>query len=38
VGIEVENDYNVVAKRKDQQLEAAIAVLLKIIEPGVIVP
>jgi tricorn protease len=36
--IEVPNQYGVVAKGKDQQLEAAIAALMKIIQSGVIVP
>ena len=36
--IKVMNQYNVVSKGKDQQLEAAIAALMKIIQTGVIVP
>jgi tricorn protease len=36
--IKVMNQYGVVAKGKDQQLEAAIAALMKIIQTGVIVP
>ena len=32
------NQYNVVSKGKDQQLEAAIAALMKIIQSGQIVP
>jgi Tol biopolymer transport system component/C-terminal processing protease CtpA/Prc len=36
--IKVMNQYGVVAKGKDQQLEAAIAALMKIIQTGVVVP
>jgi C-terminal processing protease CtpA/Prc len=36
--IKVPNQYGVVAKGKDQQLEAAIAALMKIIQSGAIVP
>jgi tricorn protease len=36
--IKVMNQYGVVAKGKDQQLEAAIAALMKIIQSGTIVP
>jgi tricorn protease len=36
--IKVMNQYGVVAKGKDQQLEAAIAALMKIVQTGVIVP
>ena len=36
--IKVPNQYGVVAKGKDQQLEAAIAALMKIIQSGQIVP
>jgi C-terminal processing protease CtpA/Prc len=36
--IKVPNQYGVVAKGKDQQLEAAIAALMKIIQSGNIVP
>jgi tricorn protease len=36
--IKVPNQYGVVAKGKDQQLEAAIAALMKIVQSGIIVP
>ena len=36
--IKVMNQYGVVSKGKDQQLEAAIAALLKIVQSGQIVP
>jgi C-terminal processing protease CtpA/Prc len=36
--IKVMNDYAVVAKGRDQQLEAAIAALMKLIKPGPVTP
>ena len=36
--IKVMNEYNVVAKGRDQQLEAAIAALMKLIKPGPVTP
>ena len=32
------NEYEIVSKGRDQQLEAAIAALMKIIQSGQIVP
>ncbi|HEY9225145.1 MAG TPA: S41 family peptidase, partial [Gemmatimonadaceae bacterium] len=36
--IKVMNEYNIVNKGRDQQLEAAIAALLKLIKPGTVTP